>query len=363
MPQTPSAITNFSPRQARPAAAKAPSQPSKDATKTFASLLGIEKPAKANSISKKLRSGEASSSAKADEDVASQIASDQAVDNTSDRNAASTASNPVQFVPRDLRLTLHPTKGYYNPSGASVTPAQDAKTGQSEVRSYETSNDRAARRAYMRAGDQMIAFAAGTSPAIDRAANGSETQAFNTTLALNSDQGHEASSSLSASDAGNNSDQKIAVTVPSADPTKGPAVVLSSKTHFAPEAVRSAAMVSVAAEMATGASKQDQTEAAGQVAISFSQQKRISALSIAAAPHDDVLPKIAKPAPAPREPGSLQSRDFTQARTKAASQAAQRLDTITDGSAAVRNGGGSRQYRRKPAEGGGNGSRIALHLR
>jgi hypothetical protein len=190
----------------------------------------------------------------------------------------------------------------------------------------------------------MIAFAAGTSPAVDGAANGSETQAFNTTLALNSDQGHEASSSLSASDTGNNSGQNIAVTVPSANPTKGPAVVLSSKTHFVPEAVRSPAMVSVAAEMETGASKQDQAEAARQVAISFSQQQRISQLSIAAAPHDDVLPKIATPVSAPREPGSLQSRDFTQPRTKAASQAAQRLDTITDGSAAVEGNAGNPTY-------------------
>ena len=68
MPQAPSAITNFSPGRIDRAAAKALSQPSNDATKTFASLLGIEKPTKANSISKKLRSGEASSSAKADED-------------------------------------------------------------------------------------------------------------------------------------------------------------------------------------------------------------------------------------------------------------------------------------------------------
>ena len=81
MPQAPSAITNFSPGRVGHAAAKALSQPSKDATKTFASLLGIEKPAKANSISKKLRCGEASSSAKADEEcvaASSQIASELA---------------------------------------------------------------------------------------------------------------------------------------------------------------------------------------------------------------------------------------------------------------------------------------------
>ncbi len=110
MPQTPSAITNFSSGRAGHAAAKVRPQPSKDATKTFASLLGIEKPAKANSISKKLRSGEASSSAKAGEDGAAslQIASDEAVNNTSDRNVASIAStsNPVQFVPGGLMLTF-----------------------------------------------------------------------------------------------------------------------------------------------------------------------------------------------------------------------------------------------------------------
>ena len=57
MPQTLSAIPNFSPRPAG-AAVKVLSQPLKDDT-TFASLLGVEKPAKAASASKKLPSSQA----------------------------------------------------------------------------------------------------------------------------------------------------------------------------------------------------------------------------------------------------------------------------------------------------------------
>jgi hypothetical protein len=86
-------------------------------------------------------------------------------------------SNPVQFVPGGLTLTFascipisgagkdvsvsqnpgadsslatqasgpspqpsHPTKGYYNRGSTPVTPAQDTKTGQSEARSYESSD-------------------------------------------------------------------------------------------------------------------------------------------------------------------------------------------------------------------------------
>ena len=123
-----------------------------------------------------------------------------------------------------------------------------------------------------------------------------------------------------------------------------PAVVLSSKTHFVPEALHSAVTNSVAAQMATGASRQDQAEAAGQVAISFSQKQSISELSTAATPDDEVPPKIATPVLAPGEFESLQPRDFTQARTKATSQAAQRLDTITDGSAAAEGHAGNPTY-------------------
>ena len=93
---------------------------------------GIEKPAKANSISKKLRFGEASSSAKADEDAAapSQIAADEAVNNTSDRNVASisSTSNPVQFVPGGLILTMPPAsrsrarKGCFRKPKSSTWP-------------------------------------------------------------------------------------------------------------------------------------------------------------------------------------------------------------------------------------------------
>ena len=196
MPQTPSAIANFAPGHVGHAAAKARPQPSKDATKTFASLLGIEKPAKANSSSKKLRFGEASSSAEAGEDVAapSQTASDEAVNNTSDRNVASTAStsNPAQFVPGGLMLTFascipisgagkdvsvsqnpgadsslamqasgpspqpsHPTKGYHHHGGIPITPAQDTKMGQSEVRSYETSGGTDASHVSMRAEERI----------------------------------------------------------------------------------------------------------------------------------------------------------------------------------------------------------------
>ena len=321
MPQTPSAITNFSPGRTDRAAAKALSQPSNDATKTFASLLGIEKPTKANSISKKLRSGEASSSAKADEDLASQIASHEAVNNTYDRNVASTASNPAQFAPGGLTLTF-----------ASCIPIPGA--GKDVSVSQNPGADKAARCAYVRAGDPMTAFATGTSPALDTAANDAAARKPKTltapyaAISLNvvakrpetppaphsteaamtasqsaqaSDQRREPSFRFPASDAGNNSDYKIAAAVPSADPAQapGPAVVLSSKTHFVPEAPRSEAMVSVAAQMATGASRQDQAKA---------------------------------------------SRDFTQPRTKATSQAAQRLDTITDGSAAAEGHAGNPTY-------------------
>ena len=177
----------------------------------------------------------------------------------------------------------------------------------------------------MRAGDPMTAFATGTSPALDTAANDAAARKPKTltapyaAISLNvvakrpetppaphsteaamtasqsaqaSDQRREPSFRFPASDAGNHSDYKIAAAVPSADPAQapGPAVVLSSKTHFVPEAPRSEAMVSVAAQMATGASRQDQAKA---------------------------------------------SRDFTQPRTKATSQAAQRPDTIADDPAAA----------------------------
>ena len=350
MPQTPSAIANFSPGQAGHAAAKARPQPSKDATKTFASLLGIEKPAKANSISKKLRSGEASSSAKAGEDVAapSQIASDEAVNNTSDRNVASTAStsNPAQFVPGGLILTFAsciPISGAGKDVSVSQNPGADSSlamqaSGPSPQPSHPT-------KGYYGSGTQAFNITPGTNAARSPKA----LAAFPSSVVTKSRETPRAPDpGLSASDAGNNSDQKIAVTVPSADPTKvpAPAVVLSSKTHFVPEALPSAAMVtnSVAAQMATGASRQDQAEAAGQVAISFSQKQRISELSTAATPDDDVPPKIVTPVSAPGEPGSLQPRDFTQPRTKATSQAAQRLDTITDGSAVAEGHAGNPTY-------------------
>ena len=348
MPQTPSAIANFSPGRAGHAAAKARSQPSKDVTKTFASLLGIEKPAKANSISKKLRCGEASSSAKADEDGAasSQIASDEAVNNTSDRNVASIASisNPVQFVPGGLMLTFAsciPISGAGKDVSVSRNPGADSSLAMQA--SGPTPQPSHLTKGYYGSGTQAFnitpaANAARSPKALAAFPSGVVTKSRETPLAP--DPG------LPASDAGNNSDQKIAAAVPSSDPNKvsAPAVVLSSKTHFVPEALHSAVTNSVAAQMATGASRQDQAEAAGQVAISFSQKQRISELSTAATPDDEVPPKIVTPVLAPGEFESLQPRDFTQARTKATSQAAQRLDTITDGSAVAEGHAGNPTY-------------------
>ena len=341
MPQTPSAITNFSPGRAGHAAAKVRPQPSKDATKTFASLLGIEKPAKANSISKKLRSGEASSSAKADEDVAapSQIASDEAVNNTSDRNVASIAStsNPVQFVPGGLMLSFAsciPISGAGKDVSVSQNPGADSILAtQASALSPQPSH---LTKGYYGSGTQAFNI----TPGANAARSPKALAAFPSGVVTKSRETPRAPDpGLSASDAGSNSDQKIA-----ANKVPAPAVVLSSKTHFVPEALPSAVTNSVAAQMATGASRQDQAEAAGQVAISFSQKQSISELSTAATPDDEVPPKIVTPVLAPGEFESLQPRDFTQARTKATSQAAQRLDTITDGSAAAEGHAGNPTY-------------------
>ena len=156
--------------------------------------------------------------------------------------------------------------------------------------------------------------------------------------------GHEPGSALPASDGENEKAQKIAATPSSASLVKAPAqaAVVSSQTHFVPEALHSAALAAnaVAGEIAAGSSRQDQADAAGQAASSSSQQQ-LAELSTAAAPGDDVLPKIATPALVPNQTGSPQARSSAQPRTKDGSETAQRLDTITDASSAAEQGTGT----------------------
>ncbi len=102
MPRTLSAIPHFSPKPAGRAAVKVLSQPLKD-DKTFASLLDVEKPAKTASVSKKIRSGAASSQAQTSDDIAgfSQSGSDEPTSSQADTSLASNAAmaNPTQFIP------------------------------------------------------------------------------------------------------------------------------------------------------------------------------------------------------------------------------------------------------------------------
>ena len=220
MPQTPSAIVTLSPRLAARSAVKVLPQTLKDETTTFASLLGAEKPAaKAGSVSKKHRSGTASSSAKAHEDTHSLSASDEAASNTAEKNVASSAPlanqpNQGQFIPGGaLPISLAPympisvaekdssvaqssasadptptrhssrpsaqlsqaTKEFHSRSGPAATAAQLTQTGKSSAGSYETLGDQQASHTQVAAKDRTITPAASSSPVVDTAANSSGT--------------------------------------------------------------------------------------------------------------------------------------------------------------------------------------------
>ena len=208
MPQTPSAIATFSPRQAGQVRLRRCCLSRRKTRRRLSQACSeLRSPPKPTPFLRSSAPGTASSSAKADEDVAapSQSASDEAVNNTADRNVASTAptSNPAQFVPGGLILTLAsciPISGAAkdvsvsqnpgrpelgdagiqavaaalapdervsrNHGGIPITPAQDTKTGQSEVRSYETSGGTMRVTPTVRAEERMIAV---TVPSADPA--------------------------------------------------------------------------------------------------------------------------------------------------------------------------------------------------
>ena len=215
MPRTLSAIPHFSPRPASRTAAKVLSQPLKD-DKTFASLLGGEKPAKTASASKKLSSGAASLEAKTYDDVArySQSGSDKSASSQAGTSPASDAAIPNQtnqaqfisavslasYIPissteKDVSVTksspsaeakpasqasrplLQPTpatKGLRSSTGA--TAAQDTRTMNSGTRSYETAGDKQASRAPTSVSDRTTATAAVSSSATDTAATSLKTR-------------------------------------------------------------------------------------------------------------------------------------------------------------------------------------------
>ena len=215
MPRTLSAIPHFSPRPANPAAVKVLSQPLKD-DKTFASLLGAEKPAKAGLASKKLPSGAASSQAKTHDDVVgfSQSGGDKAASSQADTSLASNAAttnqnNQAQFIQagvqavslasylpisgqktgvslsqsspsaeanvalqasRPLPQPAPATKGSHRSAGATVTTAQDTHTINGTTQTYETAGDKPASHAQISVGERTTTAAAVTSSATGTAA-------------------------------------------------------------------------------------------------------------------------------------------------------------------------------------------------
>ncbi len=247
---------------------------------------------------------------------------------------------------------------HHSRAGTTATAAQDTPRGKGGVRSYAASGDNQAP-----AGDREIAPAADASPAVDatdtgsgmppafnpaaavnmaakspetapalksaratnRTAKGSETQSLPNLLpAANTASQSAKIARASNADAEDGTTSNIAMTPSPAGSVKAPspAVVVSSKTHFVPEAPHPAVTAGngVATQIATGNLRQDQAEAAGQVASPSSQNQFVSELSTpVAAAGNDILPKIAAPALAPKEPETLQA----QPQTKAARQAAQ----------------------------------------
>ena len=127
---------------------------------------------------------------------------------------------------------------------------------------------------------------------------------------------------------------KIAMPPSSADPVKAPgaAVVVGSKTHFVPEAAK--AGDSVAREIATASSAQNQAAAPGQVTFPSSRKQLNSELSNSnAAPGNDAAPKVAAPASAPNQTDPSQTVAFAPSRTTAgATSTEQRSNMTTDGS-------------------------------
>ena len=123
MPRTLSAIPHFSPKPAGRPAVKVLSQPLKD-DKTFASLLDVEKPAKTASVSKKIRSGAASSQAQTSDDIAgfSQSGSDEPTSSQADTSLGSNAAmaNPTQFIPAVIPAL--PLASYIPISGTEKDP-------------------------------------------------------------------------------------------------------------------------------------------------------------------------------------------------------------------------------------------------
>jgi len=212
MPHTLSAIPHFS-RPAGRATVKVPSQPLQN-DKTFATLLGVEKAAKAAPVSKKLRSDAASSPANTHSDIAgfSQSDSDESANSQADTSLASNAAmaNQAQFIPavslasyipisgtekdvsatqsspsaeaslasqasRPLPQPTPATKGSRSSAGAIATAAQDTQMSDGGVRSYETAGDKQASRATIPVSEQTAAAAAVSSSATDTAATSLKT--------------------------------------------------------------------------------------------------------------------------------------------------------------------------------------------
>ena len=130
---------------------------------------------------------------------------------------------------------------------------------------------------------------------------------------------------------------EIAKPSSSADPVKTPdaAVVVRSQTHLVPKTVKAADRV--VAQIATGSSSQDQAASAEQSTVPPSQRQHNSELSTsAAAPRNDVPPKIAASASAPNETDPSQTVAVAPSRTKAAaSSTEQQFNSTTDGSSSA----------------------------
>jgi len=297
MPQTLSAIPNFSPRPAGGAAVKVLSQPLKDDT-TFASLLGVEKPAKAASASKKLPS----SKAKTHGDVAgfSQSGSDEPASSQDTSLTSNPAmANQAQFilagVPAVSLASYIPISGTekdvsvtHTPEVAAV-PNTTAKTSEAE-----------------------------SAPNLLRA----ETAA---------PQSDKIPSNANLDDG---ITSKIAMPPSSADAVKalGAAVVVRSQTHFVPEAAK--AGDGIAGQISAANSAQEQATAAGQATLLSSQKQLGSELSTSVASvRNDVAPKVAAPALAPNQTDPSQTVAFAPSRTKAAAASTEQKFTMTtDGS-------------------------------
>lgn len=290
-----------------------------------------------------------------DRTITPAASSSPVVDTAANSSGTPPAPNPAPFV--DTAVNSSGTPPALNPAPAVTMAAKDpeiiqgsnlASTPSSAAKSPETpltfNSARASNMApkspetppTLNSGrTATMAAKRSETPSLPSLLSTANTESQNTgSRASNSAPSHEPASGLSASNAGDRITQGIAMPLPSAGAVKAPspAVVVSSRTHFGPEAPRPTAVAGNATQIATGTLRQDQAEASGQAASSPSQIQLVSELSTVAAPPNDVQFKIAAPALASHQAETLQPKDYTPPRTKAASQAAQRLDTIANGS-------------------------------